>query len=55
MDYITRIVEGFHDKVKKSNEQIKIQFDDVVAELAFTSAELYSICLEYKELYFGNQ
>lgn len=49
------LIEGFVDKMRKNNDQLKIQYNALVNDVSVSTNEFYSLCCEYQELYFGEE
>ena len=49
------MIDGFVDKLKKNYDQLKFNYNALVNDMSVSTNEFYSLCIEYQELYFGDE
>jgi len=49
------LIDGFVDKLKKNYDQLKFNYNALVNDMSVSTNEFYSLCIEYQELYFGDE
>ena len=49
------LIDGFVVKFRKSYDTLKMQYNDFINDLSASHNEYFALCMEYQELYFGNE